>query len=488
MTLDAAPDAKSNTPKRSAAQPAQNAEGFLTGKILQFPAPIAGRSKSELIRTRVLLSASAVIGDILIIIAAFCFATLFRLQTLDVGQLKTLLAVTLPVYLGVAASGHTFSHLTITNFWRSCRKSAGAFVFAATVVLLFVFFLKTSEQFSRTIFAVGTISALLMLVGYRHLLSIAGQHFTGNNSLAQLVIFEGDDLAELAGEDALDARTLGISRNTVDPVNVQRLGTMVMDYERVIVFCHPDHRVEWAHALKSLDIDCQLVVPELDKIAPIGMTHFEGKLALTVSAGPLAWNERLQKRLFDLAVVVIALPLLAIPMILTALAIKLESRGPVLFKQTRIGLGNRPFQILKFRSMQTEQTDKLGTVSTSRADERITRVGAFIRKTSIDELPQILNILYGDMSVVGPRPHAIGSTADDTLFWDIARNYWHRHAMKPGLTGLAQVRGYRGATEKKEDLEGRLRSDLEYRASWSIWVDIKIVLRTFKVLIHRNAF
>ena len=99
-----------------------------------------------------------------------------------------------------------------------------------------------------------------------------------------------------------------------------------------------------------------------------------------------------------------------------------------------------------------------------------------------------MNIVYGDMSVVGPRPHAIGSTADDKLFWDIDSRYWDRHAMKPGLTGLAQVRGYRGATEKQEDLQGRLRSDLEYRAHWSIWADVKIVLRTFKVLIHRNAF
>ena len=488
MKQDQKPDAKENDSKDGGFMLNGDADKMLSAKILKFPAPVAGRSKSELVRTRITLSVTSIAGDILLIVAAFCLASLFRLQLLDIEQLKILLAVTLPVYLGIAASNHAFSHLTILNFWKSFRKVATALVFAATVVLLFVFFLKTSAQFSRVIFGLGTMLALIMLVGERYLLALIGRYVTGENSQALLVIYEGEEFAEMAGEGALDAQEHGITRNTVDPVNVQRLGTMVLDYERVVVFCHADHRIEWAHALKSLDVDCQLVVPELDEIAPIGVTQFDGNLALTVSAGPLQWNEQFQKRVFDLAIVMVALPILAIPMLLTALAIKLESRGPILFRQSRIGLGNRPFEILKFRSMRREETDEAGTRSASRSDERITRVGAFIRKTSIDELPQILNILYGTMSVVGPRPHAVGSKADDKLFWDIDSSYWHRHAMKPGLTGLAQVRGFRGATEKQEDLQGRLRSDLEYRANWSIWGDIKIVMRTFRVLMHRNAF
>ena len=488
MKQDQKPDAKENDSKDGGFMLNGDADKMLSAKILKFPAPVAGRSKSELVRTRITLSIASITGDILLIVAAFCLASLFRLQLLDIEQLKILLAVTLPVYLGIAASNHAFSHLTILNFWKSFRKVATALVFAATVVLLFVFFLKTSAQFSRVIFGLGTMLALIMLVGERYLLALIGRHVTGENSQALLVIYEGEEFAKMAGEGALDAREHGITRNTVDPVNVQRLGTMVLDYERVVVFCDADHRIEWAHALKSLDVDCQLVVPELDEIAPIGVTQFDGNLALTVSAGPLQWNEQFQKRILDLAIALVALPVLAIPMLLTALAIKLESRGPILFRQSRIGLGNRPFEILKFRSMRREKTDKAGTQSTSRGDERITRVGAFIRKTSIDELPQILNILYGNMSVVGPRPHAVGSKADDKLFWDIDSSYWHRHAMKPGLTGLAQVRGFRGATEKQEDLQGRLRSDLEYRANWSIWGDIKIVMRTFRVLMHRNAF
>ena len=247
-------------------------------------------------------------GDILLIVAAFCLASLFRLQLLDIEQLKILLAVTLPVYLGIAASNHAFSHLTILNFWKSFRKVATALVFAATVVLLFVFFLKTSAQFSRVIFGLGTMLALIMLVGERYLLALIGRYVTGENSQALLVIYEGEEFAEMAGEGALDAQEHGITRKTVDPVNVQRLGTMVLDYERVVVFCDADHRIEWAHALKSLDVDCQLVVPELDEIAPIGVTQFDGNLALTVSAGPLQWNEQFQKRTFDLSIALVALP------------------------------------------------------------------------------------------------------------------------------------------------------------------------------------
>ena len=129
-----------------------------------------------------------------------------------------------------------------------------------------------------------------------------------------------------------------------------------------------------------------------------------------------------------------------------------------------------------------------GARSTGRHDDRVTRVGRFIRAHSLDELPQLFNVLRGEMSIVGPRPHALGSRAEDKLFWDIDTSYWHRHAVKPGLTGLAQVRGYRGATETVSDLSNRLQADLEYLSGWSLWRDIAIIFATFRVLIHRNAY
>jgi lipopolysaccharide/colanic/teichoic acid biosynthesis glycosyltransferase len=171
-----------------------------------------------------------------------------------------------------------------------------------------------------------------------------------------------------------------------------------------------------------------------------------------------------------------------------AIAIKLDSKGPVFFLQPRVGRGNRIFLTYKFRSMRADMADAAGNKSTSRDDDRVTRVGHFIRKTSIDELPQLFNVLRGEMSLVGPRPHALGSLAGNELFWEVDERYWHRHASKPGLTGLAQIRGYRGETREREDLANRLHADLEYLHGSTIWRDISILITTLRVIVHRNAY
>jgi lipopolysaccharide/colanic/teichoic acid biosynthesis glycosyltransferase len=175
-------------------------------------------------------------------------------------------------------------------------------------------------------------------------------------------------------------------------------------------------------------------------------------------------------------------------MITVAILIRLDSPGPIFFRQERMGRGNRIFHILKFRSMRIETSDSDGTRSASRDDDRITRIGRFIRRTSIDELPQLINVLLGEMSLVGPRPHALGSLAGDELFWRVDRQYWHRHALKPGITGLAQVRGFRGATEHRRDIVNRLEADLEYLHGWSLMRDLGILAKTAQVLVHKNAY
>jgi lipopolysaccharide/colanic/teichoic acid biosynthesis glycosyltransferase len=174
-------------------------------------------------------------------------------------------------------------------------------------------------------------------------------------------------------------------------------------------------------------------------------------------------------------------------MFVLAAAIKLDSRGPVLFRQIRMGRGNRLFQMLKFRTMRWECSDVDGSRSAMRGDRRITRLGRFLRRTSLDELPQLLNVLWGDMSIVGPRPHALGTRAGDDLLWTIDDRYWDRHAIKPGLTGLAQVRGLRGATAAHSDLIERVDADLEYIHGWHVARDLAILLRTVTVLVHPNA-
>jgi polysaccharide biosynthesis protein PslA len=183
------------------------------------------------------------------------------------------------------------------------------------------------------------------------------------------------------------------------------------------------------------------------------------------------------KRLFDLALALSALVVLVPLLVVIALVIRLETRGPVIFCQDRIGLGNRTFRIFKFRTMHHDAGDAT----------RITRVGRVIRANSMDELPQLINVIRGDMSIVGPRPHTLESRAAGKLFWHLDSRYWQRHAARPGLTGLAQIRGYRGATHREDDLHNRLQADLEYLERWSIWQDVKIVFATFRVIVHRNA-
>ncbi|MCB5426541.1 sugar transferase [Altererythrobacter sp. CC-YST694] len=221
---------------------------------------------------------------------------------------------------------------------------------------------------------------------------------------------------------------------------------------------------------------------------PLDIRYRNGEVSLVLANGPLHWHHRLLKSTFDRVAAALALLLFSPLLLIIAIGVKLDSPGPILFGQDRIGLGNRRFHMWKFRSMKAELSDHSGHVSASRDDQRITRFGQFLRRTSLDELPQLFNVLLGQMSVVGPRPHAIGSRAEEMLFWDIDQRYWYRHSIKPGLTGLAQVRGLRGATHKRGDLEQRLFADLEYVANWSLMTDMRIIFQTFLVLVHRNAY
>ncbi len=229
-------------------------------------------------------------------------------------------------------------------------------------------------------------------------------------------------------------------------------------------------------------------MPEFDRLPVVGVGAIAGHSTHIVSRGKLSTTNRIRKRMLDLAITVPAIILLSPLLLIIAAAIKLETQGPVLFRQKRVGRNNQLFDIFKFRSMRDDKSDQNGDLSTARDDERITLVGKVIRKTSIDELPQLFNVLIGDMSLVGPRPHALGSLAGDQLFWEIDPKYWERHALKPGITGLAQVRGFRGATALRSDLTQRLDADLEYLNNWTLGGEFRILLATVAVLIHRNAF
>ncbi len=184
------------------------------------------------------------------------------------------------------------------------------------------------------------------------------------------------------------------------------------------------------------------------------------------------------KRLFDFFAASICLVLLTPVFLLVSLFIRLESRGPILFKQARWGLNGEKITVYKFRSMKTELCDSTGVLQTVKGDSRVTRVGAILRKTNIDELPQLLNVVKGDMSLVGPRCHPVGMMAGGMLYEDLVPGYHERHLVRPGITGLAQVRGLRGPTDRPSKAKARIACDIYYVRNVSFRLDIKIILAT----------
>ena len=206
-----------------------------------------------------------------------------------------------------------------------------------------------------------------------------------------------------------------------------------------------------------------------------GTTIDEGESAAAVN-----WRSAhlAAKRLIDVVGAAFGLLLLSPLLIAVAAIIKFTSAGPVFFRQERTGLGNKSFQILKFRSMYTEQCDLSGVAQTVADDPRITPIGRIIRKTNIDELPQLFNVLWGDMSLVGPRPHVPGMLAAGVRYEDLVIGYERRQAMRPGITGLAQASGLRGPTSEVEPSVMRIVRDIEYIRDFSVWLDIRILFRT----------
>jgi undecaprenyl-phosphate galactose phosphotransferase/putative colanic acid biosynthesis UDP-glucose lipid carrier transferase len=208
-------------------------------------------------------------------------------------------------------------------------------------------------------------------------------------------------------------------------------------------------------------------------------------LAIEIQRAPLSGAERLVKRALDIIVASVALMFFLPVMALTAIAIKLDSSGPVIFRQLRKGFNGQPFVMFKFRTMTVQENGPVVAQATP-DDPRVTAIGRLLRSASIDELPQLLNVLKGDMSLIGPRPHA---SAHDDYFQTILGDYAFRHHVKPGITGWAQCNGARGATPSIEHISERVKLDLWYINNWSLWLDILILIKTFfEVLRKRNAY
>lgn len=431
---------------------------------------------------------TAIFGDVAMIIGGFSLGAVLRYgNPFDFQALSTIGAF-LPVYMLLAITQHGFTMSTIARARVAVPRIVGALLLAIGLVGLIAFFLQAVGGVSRGVVGSGMLLSIVFLAAFRTWLAIYAHRLLGDVSINEVVIQDEVVAPVHSGSILLDAARDGISLRLDSPAMLDRLGRCLHAADRVIVVCPQTRRASWVSALKSSNVNAEILTPELDEVGAIGLDQYNDSTTLKVASASLSPLDQILKRGLDLVLISVALPFFLPLMILVALAIKIDSRGPVFFRQPRVGLGNRVFHIYKFRSMRVSHNDITGNRSASRNDDRITRVGSFIRKTSIDELPQILNVFTGDMSIVGPRPHPLESKAENRLFWDIDGRYWHRHAVKPGMTGLAQIRGFRGATEKESDLTNRLQADLEYVSDWSIWRDIGIIGATFRVLIHPNAY
>jgi lipopolysaccharide/colanic/teichoic acid biosynthesis glycosyltransferase len=448
----------------------------------------SGRSGTDKSTLRVRWYAALLVIDCISLSAAFILGNTLWLSLPFASDGLNVAVVLVPLYLGFAANSNVFSVEIFTHWRRAARRSVFSLGAAAAAEQLTSFYLRADVVLSRRVFTFDLLVGVLLLLTTRYLIHRYTRRLLNGAPLSELVICDGAG-TELAGSpNTLNAEALRLNPDLNDPEALDRIGRLLRGIDRVIISCREDRRVDWAAALKGANIRGEIVTPELSGLGSLGAHSFGGQPTLIVSIGPMDMRNRAIKRLFDLGVACVALLAFAPLMAFAALAIRLESKGPILFVQPRLGRGNQLFHIYKFRSMRADMCDVDGKQSTLRDDQRITRVGRIIRATSIDELPQILNVIKGDMSIVGPRPHALGSLAGNKLFWEVDQRYWQRHAIKPGITGSAQIQGLRGATHLQSDLLNRLQADLDYLNGWTVWRDLSIMIGTIRVLSHRNAY
>lgn len=396
------------------------------------------------------------------------------------------------------------------------RYAVAASLAIASVVMTFAFLsgAATFDRFSsRLSLLSGALTGALlatfaaMLGGSAWLYSIfcAAAVFAGvygakiPSSLLKAFLLQRGHLTRLvavaADDPAQRAALINLLRRRDDieiifggsPANFDILSSLTQanQLDEIVLAGH-EAREENIAALAGLAVTLVRVTPQ-DRLEHHVFDHRWGKKrnfgpwsapAAVITQPPLRGWRGTAKRLMDIFGALFALIFFSPIMLICAIAVKLESPGPVFFIQERAGYRNKSFQMFKFRSMRDDRMDATGSQLTQRSDPRVTRVGAFLRRTSADELPQLFNVLLGDMSLVGPRPHPKGARAGAVLYDDLIPNFYSRYRMKPGITGLAQINGLRGNTETEQHLIDRFGTDLQYAAEWTPFLDIAILGRT----------
>jgi Undecaprenyl-phosphate glucose phosphotransferase len=383
-------------------------------------------------------------------------------------------------------------------------------VILGLIVAGFVF--KISSDFSRLWLGTWFATALGAMAALRGALWLRGRSWVAQGRLSRVISVVGGGehgarlIESLQRPDEEGIAVIGFFDDRRDRVRSEIGGIpKIGNVDDLIIYAR-HNRVDqiiialpWAaeariqqvlRKLRSLPVDIRLA-PDLIgfRLNHAGFSHIGGVPLLKVADRPLADWHSVVKWCEDKLLAVLLLlffgPLFAV----VALAIKLDSPGPVFFRQKRYGFNNRQIGVYKFRTMYHHMRDEKAEKLATRNDPRITRIGALLRKTSIDELPQLINVLKGEMSIVGPRPHALSAKAADRLYEEVVAEYAERHRVKPGITGWAQVRGWRGETDTIEKIRKRVEYDLYYIENWSLGFDLRIlVLTVFALLRTENAY
>lgn len=391
-------------------------------------------------------------------------------------------------------------------------SAIGDFVLAAALTSLVVIQLDMLDEFSRglALYFIGFTIVLLFLsrIAFRMMVSrlmdegLIGQKVAVYSEsarvaarVAQLLELERLPHLRLVGyaderhrgdKDETDLDYLGDLDALLELARKGRLDQVILAVPRI-----SQARLDQiSETLSSAAIDLCVLPRETLELTTSYRVSFLGSLPVfAVWQQPMRDIDGILKEMIDYTVAIIAMVLLSPLLIVTALAIRLESKGPILFRQARFGFNNNEISVFKFRSMYVDRQDQSGAQRTQKNDPRVTRVGRFIRRTSIDELPQLFNVLRGEMSIVGPRPHATMMRVGDKYYFDAVSGYAARHRVKPGITGLAQVRGLRGEIDTLERARKRVEYDIYYIENWSPLLDIRIIIETvFKVFWDKHAY
>ncbi|MFD1786661.1 exopolysaccharide biosynthesis polyprenyl glycosylphosphotransferase [Sphingomonas floccifaciens] len=457
-------------------------------RTLQVPAQRFAPPRWTAQTTRLVLYGVSLLLDTVAVAGAFLLTdSLLDQIWLPIPKFAFLM-ITLSLFVMFSISKESQSIETLKSPPLGVQRSVASLIAAFLVAMILIFLTQLGEQISRFGFVLFFAFAFGLLLVSRGIVTLATKMLLGHGIESTVLLLDGPKIDGERGMVVIDAAAAGLRPDLSQPASIARVAEVTEGFDRIIVACDDAQRATWSVFLQGARAGGEILVGTQQSIGAVGIGRCAMRDTLIVSRGPLSFSSQLLKRALDLAITVPLVIFIAPLLIGVAIAIKLESRGPVFFRQERVGQDNRNFRIYKFRSMRLEVLDATGARSASRDDDRISRVGRFIRRTSIDELPQLFNVILGDMSLVGPRPHALGSLAGSRLFWEVDPRYWQRHSLKPGMTGLAQIRGFRGATDNAVDLENRLQCDLEYLGSWSIWLDLQIMMSTFKVLVHHKAY